>query len=73
MHQKNLLHYFETNKYIHYYLDEGMTEFEFVEVDSNINDLISEYCEYNHFWGDSEYYDEFADANNECENTEDDF
>jgi tubulin beta len=37
---------FRRKAFLHHYLDEGMDEMEFVEAESNIVDLISEYQGY---------------------------
>ncbi|KAJ2048597.1 Tubulin beta chain (Beta tubulin), partial [Coemansia sp. S2] len=37
---------FRRKAFIHWYTDEGMDEMEFTEAESNINDLINEYKQY---------------------------
>ena len=34
---------------MHWYTEEGMDEMEFVEAESNMNDLVSEYLQYQDF------------------------
>ena len=41
--------------FLHWYTQEGMEEMEFTEAESNMNDLISEYQQYQHAGS----YDEF--------------
>ncbi len=35
---------FRRNVYLHWYTQSGMDSMEFTEAESNLNDLISEYC-----------------------------
>ncbi|KAL4467255.1 hypothetical protein ABPG72_010062 [Tetrahymena utriculariae] len=52
---------FKRKAYLHYYLQEGMDEMEFIEAESNSNDLISEYqpcCGCDEEEEDGEFYEE---------------
>lgn len=40
---------FRRKAYMHWYTEEGMDEMEFVEAESNMNDLVSEYLQYQDF------------------------
>ena len=44
--------------FLHWYTGEGMDEMEFTEAESNMNDLISEYQQYQEAGIDDEYDDE---------------
>lgn len=46
---------FRKRAHLHVYTGTGMDEFEFVEAESNLNDLISEYAPYGHSCDHSEY------------------
>lgn len=37
---------FRGKAFLHWYIREGMDEIEFMEVDSNMNDLVAEYKQY---------------------------
>ena len=47
-----------TQAFLHWYTGEGMDEMEFTEAESNMNDLISEYQQYQEAGIDDEYDDE---------------
>ena len=48
--------------FLHWYTGEGMDEMEFTEAESNMNDLVSEYQQYQEATADDEEYeDEEAD------------
>jgi tubulin beta len=56
---------FRRKAYLHWYTGEGMDEMEFTEAESNLNDLVSEYQQYQdaaadegEFEGEEEYYEE---------------
>ena len=49
---------FRRKAFLHWYTGEGMDEMEFTEAESNMNDLISEYQEYQEATADDEYEDE---------------
>ncbi|KAI8871354.1 tubulin C-terminal domain-like protein, partial [Ramicandelaber brevisporus] len=49
---------FQRKAYLHWYTDEGMDEMEFTEAESNLNDLVSEYEQYQSATADEEAYDE---------------
>ncbi|KAJ1958289.1 Tubulin beta-1 chain [Dispira parvispora] len=49
---------FRRKAFIHWYTDEGMDELEFSEAESNMNDLISEYQQYETATAEDEYYEE---------------
>ncbi|KAJ1981911.1 Tubulin beta chain (Beta tubulin) [Dimargaris verticillata] len=49
---------FRRKAFIHWFTDEGMDELEFSEAESNMNDLISEYQQYQDATADDEIYDE---------------
>ena len=42
----NILFFYGTQAFLHWYTNEGMDEMEFTEAESNMNDLISEYQQY---------------------------
>uniref|UniRef100_A0A9J2PK57 Tubulin beta chain n=1 Tax=Ascaris lumbricoides TaxID=6252 RepID=A0A9J2PK57_ASCLU len=52
---------FRRRAFLHWYTGEGMDEMEFIEAESNINDLISEYQQYQQVDGDSEEDGELND------------
>jgi len=50
---------FRRKAYLHWYTGEGMDEMEFTEAESNMNDLVSEYQQYQDATVDEEeYYEE---------------
>ncbi|KAM6529907.1 Tubulin beta chain (Beta tubulin), variant 2 [Fusarium falciforme] len=49
---------FRRKAFLHWYTGEGMDEMEFTEAESNMNDLISEYQQYQEAGVDDEAYDE---------------
>ena len=50
---------FRRKAFLHWYIGEGMDELEFTEAESNMNDLVAEYQQYQEATGDDEgYYDE---------------
>ena len=49
---------FRRKAFLHWYTGEGMDEMEFTEAESNMNDLISEYQQYQEATVDDDY-DEF--------------
>lgn len=52
---------FRRRAYLHWYTEEGMDESEFTEAESNMNDLISEYQQYQEANAEVEYDDDGAD------------
>jgi tubulin beta len=57
---------FRRKAFMHWYTDEGMDEMEFIEAESNVNDLISEYQQYQ----DATIEDEYDDDDEEEEEEE---
>ena len=57
---------FKRKAFLHWYLGEGMDEMEFTEAESNLNDLICEYQQYQDATAD----EEFADTDDEAEEEE---
>jgi len=53
---------FRRKAFLHWYTGEGMDEMEFTEAESNVNDLINEYQQYQEAVTDSGPIDEFADV-----------
>ena len=49
---------FRRKAFLHWYTGEGMDEMEFTEAESNLNDLCSEYQQYQEASAEDEYYDE---------------
>lgn len=47
--------------FMHWYLDEGMDEMEFTEAESNMNDLVSEYQQYQEATAEEDYLDDEED------------
>ncbi|KAJ0441707.1 putative tubulin [Helianthus annuus] len=45
---------FRRKAFLHWYMGEGMDEMEFAEAESNINDLVSEYQQYQDATADDE-------------------
>ena len=52
---------FRRKAFLHWYTSEGMDEMEFTEAESNMNDLVSEYQQYQDAGIDEEEIDEYAD------------
>jgi len=57
---------FRRKAFLHWYTGEGMDEMEFTEAESNMNDLISEYQQYQD--ANVEDYEEVEDLEEECVN-----
>ncbi|XWS37840.1 hypothetical protein CRYUN_Cryun19dG0080000 [Craigia yunnanensis] len=51
---------FHRNAFLHWYITEGMDEMEFIEVESNMNDLVSEYQQYQDATIDKEGLESFV-------------
>ena len=49
---------FRRKAFLHWYTGEGMDEMEFTEAESNMNDLVSEYQQYEEAAAEDEYFDE---------------
>jgi len=49
---------FRRKAFLHWYTGEGMDEMEFTEAESNLNDLVSEYQQYQEATADQDEYDE---------------
>ncbi|XP_054280517.1 tubulin beta chain-like [Macrosteles quadrilineatus] len=49
---------FRRKAFLHWYTGEGMDEMEFTEAESNMNDLVSEYQQYQEATADEEEFDE---------------
>jgi tubulin beta len=56
---------FRRKAFLHWYTSEGMDEMEFTEAESNINDLISEYQQYQEAEVDEEEEDAIAEEEEE--------
>uniref|UniRef100_A0A1J3C9R0 Tubulin beta-2 chain n=1 Tax=Noccaea caerulescens TaxID=107243 RepID=A0A1J3C9R0_NOCCA len=52
---------FRRKAFLHWYTGEGMDEMEFTEAESNMNDLVSEYQQYQDATADDEENYEFED------------
>ncbi|KAG1415377.1 hypothetical protein G6F57_023808 [Rhizopus arrhizus] len=52
---------FRRKAFLHWYTGEGMDEMEFTEAESNMNDLVSEYQQYQEATIEEEYDEEYAD------------
>merc|ERR1711976_1089229 len=61
---------FRRKAFLHWYTGEGMDETEFTEAESNLNDLVSEYQQYQEALAEDDYIDEEHDE--ECEANDDD-
>ena len=48
-------------RYLHWLTGEGMDEMEFTEAESNMNDLVSEYQQYEEAAAEDEYFDKNPD------------
>jgi tubulin beta len=59
---------FRRKAFLHWYTGEGMDEMEFTEAESNMNDLVSEYQQYQEATADDEFDAEVEDneADGEC-------
>jgi len=53
---------FKRKAFIHWYTGEGMDEMEFTEAESNMNDIVSEYQQYQEATADDELIDQSAEA-----------
>merc|ERR1719150_2267258 len=58
---------FRRKAFLHWYTGEGMDDMEFTEAESNLNDLISEYQQYQEAEIDDEYLDEIEEEEVEQE------
>jgi tubulin beta len=56
---------FRRKAFLHWYTGEGMDEMEFTEAESNMNDLVSEYQQYQEATVDEEYDEEYAEEEEE--------
>ncbi|AQK62555.1 Tubulin beta-7 chain [Zea mays] len=54
---------FRRKAFLHWYTGEGMDEMEFTEAESNMNDLVAEYQQYQDATADEEYEDEEEEEN----------
>ena len=61
---------FRRKAFLHWYTGEGMDEMEFTEAESNLNDLVSEYQQYQEALAEDDYIDEEHDE--ECDANDDD-
>jgi len=52
---------FRRKAFLHWYTGEGMDEMEFTEAESNMNDLVSEYQQYQEAVADEEYEEEYEE------------
>ena len=52
---------FRRKAFLHWYTGEGMDEMEFTEAESNMNDLVSEYQQYEEAAAEDDYFDENPD------------
>ncbi|KAJ3571974.1 hypothetical protein NPX13_g5199 [Xylaria arbuscula] len=52
---------FRRKAFLHWYTGEGMDEMEFTEAESNMNDLISEYQQYQDATGEDEYEEDYGE------------
>merc|ERR1712048_1112500 len=52
---------FRRKAFLHWYTGEGMDEVEFTEAESNMNDLVSEYQQYQDATAEDDFEDEDAD------------
>ncbi|XP_066956795.1 tubulin beta-1 chain-like [Macrobrachium rosenbergii] len=58
---------FRRKAFLHWYTGEGMDEMEFTEAESNMNDLVSEYQQYQEATADEDSYHEEEDEDTETE------
>ncbi len=56
---------FRRKAFLHWFTGEGMDEMEFTEAESNMNDLVSEYQQYQEAGIDEDYYDELDEVEEE--------
>ncbi|GAA5846967.1 hypothetical protein JCM3766R1_004032 [Sporobolomyces carnicolor] len=56
---------FRRKAFLHWYTGEGMDEMEFTEAESNLQDLCSEYAQYEAAGVDEEYDEEYAQEGGE--------
>ena len=49
---------FRRKAFLHWYTGEGMDEMEFTEAESNMNDLVSEYQQYEEAQAEDDYFDD---------------
>jgi len=63
---------FRRKAFLHWYTGEGMDEMEFTEAESNLNDLVSEYQQYQDAGIDDDEGDDFSDEDGEYEDEGDD-
>ncbi|XP_052295923.1 uncharacterized protein LOC127901900 [Citrus sinensis] len=49
---------FRRKAFLHWYTGEGMVEMEFTEAESNMNDLVSEYQQYQDATAEEDYYED---------------
>ncbi|MFQ6663619.1 hypothetical protein Gotur_031070 [Gossypium turneri] len=56
---------FRRKAFLHWYTGEGMDEMEFTEAESNMNDLVAEYQQYQDATADDEYEDELEEEEEE--------
>jgi len=63
---------FRRKAFLHWYTGEGMDEMEFTEAESNLNDLVSEYQQYQDAGIDDDEGDESGDEDDEDDDDEDD-
>merc|ERR1719411_2207850 len=63
---------FRRKAYLHWYTGEGMDEMEFTEAESNLNDLVSEYQQYQDAGIDDDEGDESGSEEDEDEDEDDD-
>ena len=62
---------FRRKAFLHWYTGEGMDEMEFTEAESNMNDLVSEYQQYEEAAAEEDYFDENPDEEEEVIHEED--
>lgn len=56
---------FRRKAFLHWYTGEGMDEMEFTETESNMNDLVSEYQQYQDATAEEEEFEEYAEEEEE--------
>ncbi|XP_072870248.1 tubulin beta-8 chain-like isoform X7 [Chlorocebus sabaeus] len=56
---------FRRKAFLHWYTGEGMDEMEFTEAESNMNDLVSEYQQYQDATAEEEEFEEYAEEEEE--------
>jgi len=52
---------FRRKAFLHWYTGEGMDEMEFTEAESNMNDLVSEYQQYQEATAEADYEEELEE------------